>query len=759
MVMQLLRNMLIEWIDPLSEEININPPKHPAVERVIAVFPAFGEVVVINIVDSRAFLKVRPMSELNTAYESGYLKILEKDPFDDLIKLEEDIPLKYRQIRDKAYEEIKPLIELEEAGEFFYYRKRGKHIRAFSIKTGMSKPTLYKRFRRWWQSGRRKNAFLPLFGNCGAPGKHRLLDSSGKSNPSQKLGRKTATQKAKEEAGESAGIRMTAQIYANFQKGLNKYYKKTEPRSLKDTFDLIIIDYFKAGYKIENNIVVPILLPQEQRPTFKQFRHWYDTHINKQHISRARLGEREYNLTGREILGDSTSMASAPGELYQIDSTIGDIYLVSALDRTRIIGRPVVYVCIDVFSHAITGVFVLLEGPSWLGAMLALDHVVADKVSYCAEYGIPIEESDWPCKGLPSGVLADRGEFIGYNADTLVNAFDMAVHNTASWRADWKGIVERQFGICNEKAIKFTPGYVPKRFPRRGDRDYSLDAVLTINEFRKLLISHVVDYNSHHYLKTYRKSPAMIADKLSPYPIDIWNWGIQNQGGRLLSIPQDKVRLSLMPRKRVSVTPLGIHSFGNLHYTCDRALREGWFSRARIHRSWQVEIAFDPRTTKRIYLILNGGTSMEVCKLTKASQHLGDLDWHDATDYFALENEALRKEETRLIQSSAKLDAIKKAIVEEATEKTRAAHAGVGPQSKRSRKKGINKNRALERQHERDKNIWVLDQTSGNGQSSPNDNPSLAANNNKLSETEYVPPTSKASHIRQTRDKRWRVKK
>jgi len=106
---------------------------------------------------------------------------------------------------------------------------------------------------------------------------------------------------------------------------------------------------------------------------------------------------RAYNLTGRETLGDSTQMAAGPGSVYQIDATIGDVYLVSSLDRSRIIGRLVIYTCVDVFSRVITGFAVTLEGPSWLGAMLALDNVIEDKVSFCAGYGIEITEPDWPC--------------------------------------------------------------------------------------------------------------------------------------------------------------------------------------------------------------------------------------------------------------------------------------------------------------------------------------------------------------------------
>uniref|UniRef100_UPI001EF29BAA hypothetical protein n=1 Tax=Acidithiobacillus ferrooxidans TaxID=920 RepID=UPI001EF29BAA len=59
----------------------------------------------------------------------------------------------------------------------------------------------------------------------------------------------------------------------------------------------------------------------------------------------------------------------------------------------------VVYVVIDALSRMITGLYVGLEGPSWLGAMMALANAASDKKAFCRKYGISISDEDWPCKG------------------------------------------------------------------------------------------------------------------------------------------------------------------------------------------------------------------------------------------------------------------------------------------------------------------------------------------------------------------------
>src|SRR5258708_34001474 len=105
-----------------------------------------------------------------------------------------------------------------------------------------------------------------------------------------------------------------------------------------------------------------------------------------------REGMGAYNLRSRAAIGSLRSAIPGPGYLYEIDATVADVYLVSAFNRRRIIGRAVIYVVIDVFSNLIVGVSVSFEGPIWIGAMLALENMALDKVSFCNENGIDIEE-------------------------------------------------------------------------------------------------------------------------------------------------------------------------------------------------------------------------------------------------------------------------------------------------------------------------------------------------------------------------------
>lgn len=756
--MDLFSNMLLEWVPTDGDE-----SEFPLVERVLDFDISTDEVVVINTFNKHAFPVLRSYRLIEDSFHAGALVVLKKDPFSQVTIAEDKISPKHRKYRDAAWNEIAPLLQHEDAEFMVYSWKRGPLTEAHRLKTKrrnddgtVSRPstaTMYKRLRRWWQSGRRKNAFLPDFRKCGAPGKARLALTSEIDEKNHKVGRRSALAIATGRISTGAGVRMTKDIYRKFDLGINRFYKTPEERTLRNAFDLTIQKYFAVGYDIADGNPVPVIPSEDALPSLDQFSYWYEHVRNVEKEKRSRVGDVEFELKSRQMLGDPRKMGFAPGSVYQIDSTILNIYLVSALDRTRIIGRPVFYHAVDVFSSALTGLSMLMEGPSWIGAMLTLDNVCMDKVSFCAEYGIEILEDDWPCKGLPNAILADRGEFEGYSADTLVNSFGMRVHNTGVRRADWKGYVERSFGLVDQKVVRFTPGYVPPIGRGRGDPDYALMAVLTPSECRKLMICYALDYNMNFYLKNYRKNEFMVADHVPRYPLELWNWGIRSRGGLLTSPSQDIVRLNLLPRRQASITARGIHFEGDLYYECELARQEGWFVEARNRGQWKTEVAYDPRTTERIYLPLDGGTKLEVCTRTLASTNLPALDCYDAMDYYALERAAYQASETRRLTSSAALQSCKETIVGEATERTGAALAAAGHLTKSARRKGIRGNRAAEKQIERHNNQWLF------GEDAPSIRPRTAkpeeSADMSVDSTEYVPASSKLSRIGELIEKEW----
>lgn len=127
---------------------------------------------------------------------------------------------------------------------------------------------------------------------------------------------------------------------------------------------------------------------------------------------------------------------------------------------------------------------------------MALANVATDKTLFCQEYNINITEDKWPCNQMPDAILGDRGELAGMKVETLIPNLYIRIENAASYRADWKGLVERHFRIIHEYVKPFLPGYIDTDFRQRGARDYRLDGKLDIDQFTEIIVHLIVHHKN-----------------------------------------------------------------------------------------------------------------------------------------------------------------------------------------------------------------------------------------------------------------------
>ena len=429
------------------------------------------------------------------------------------------------------------------------------------------------------------------------------------------------------------------------------------------------------------------------RPTMAQFRYWFEKDNSVFDIERSRRTPRVYDKDMRAILNTSTAEVIGPGSRFQIDATIADVFLVSRYDRSKIVGRPVLYIVVDVFSRMVVGLYAGFEGPSWVGAMMALANTAADKVEFCRGYGLDIRPQDWPCQALPEVLLSDRGETAGKAIETLIQTFNLHVETAAPFRADWKGIVEQNFRLLHAQFASYTPGYIQTDYRERGGEDYRLDATLDIDQFTFIILCCALNHNNLHEIKKYHRDPDMVADGLKPVPIELWEWGIQRRSGRLRHYPHDLVKMSLLPSDKANVTAEGI-SFYGCFYSCRTAIEEHWFERARQRGSWKVRISYDPRCMDTIYLH-DDRESFIPCALTARSQDFRTMTLWEI-DQIRQINRALSAAHApaEMIGRLNLIRDIKAKIAEAVTMK---ADQGSPPQSKRARTANIRTNRSEEK--------------------------------------------------------------
>lgn len=634
-------------------------------KRYRVVLEQLGDLMLIDVDSDKAW--PFPMSE-EELHAAGYKPI--SDPY-PLVTVEEGSVVAAR--RDEAWNTVSPLIN--HYSLLFIKNERNRLIN--QLLGTIDKPRLYitRQLRRYWQRGMAPNALAPDFHKCGARGQPRR-------EVENKVGRKRTVSPGK-------GVPVTEEIAELFSMALDGFYLTNEKVPLTAAKDKAV-GLFKARYPTTTESALP---------TLRQFRYFFQANYLNNEVARKRTPARIYQKDMRALTSTSANLNFGPGARYEIDATIADLYLVAEDDPNVIIGRPVLYFVKDVFSRMVVGMYVGLENPSWVAAMIALANSFSDKTAYCREYGVNIRAEDWPSIGIPAGIMADRGELLYRQADVLVNRFGVQLSNSRAYRGDDKAICERFFNTIQSQFRPYVGGVVePVNGKKRNGKRYELDAVLNLSEFTEMLINLVIVYNTQHVIGGYDFAPDMPSD-LPAVPLDLWNWGIQHRTGKLRSCDEELARINLMPYEMGTVSQVGI-TFKGLVYTCKEALAEGWFDRIRQSRPSKVEIAFDPRRTNTVYLRPDKTfESYWVCELSDRSRRFRDMSFVESAG--VLKAMSRTKAAARQAEEYQKPDSL--AVVEQivsTAKKRQKANKSAASDSERLR--GIRDNRLREKEAERD---------------------------------------------------------
>ncbi|EGQ7673928.1 transposase family protein [Vibrio cholerae] len=624
----------------------------------------------INIDSDKAFPERVSLAEVEDFILSETLKKVD-DPYSHLAAQLPEQGSVAQQIRDKRLAVIESLLHQPD----IYYRSgRGALVQQVVNESGTAKKTIYAYLRQYWQRGCTPNALLPDYDKSGGRGKKRT--ASGK-----KLGRPRSI-------APGTGAIVDTSVERMFRIVLDRHYLTEKNHSLPYAHRRFE-DMFETAHPD---------VPKENFPTVAQLRYFYEREYVRPERIRLRANKIEYQKDIRPLQGTATTGVHGPGARYEIDATIADIYLLSA-DRQKIIGRPTLYVVVDVYSRLIAGFYVGLENPSYVTAMLALVNAMIDKSQICQSFGYDIEPEDWPSIGLPDAILADRGELLGHQIEYLEQAFGVRIENTPPYRGDAKGIVERHFRTIQADFKPFAPGVVAgTTIKKRGGKDYRLDATLTLDDFTKIIIGSILHRNQSSVLVKYDRDPDM-PDTLAPVPINIWQWGIQNRSGRLRNTSESALKLALLPRQKVTLSDYGIQCFGAF-YTCKELLASGWLHRTGQQRPGPFWAAYDPLVADIIYVFPDATkTDYWECSLTDRSREFRGRSMWELWDSQQQQRKSTAAAKLKERESKRSLENLIQETIQNA-EKLRPSYFG---ESKTETLAGINQNRREAREKERQK--------------------------------------------------------
>lgn len=553
----------------------------------------------------------------------------------------------YRNRRDHRWTAIKPLAT-SRSSELYFRGSRWVAINQCAEKTGASPATIARYLKIYYVHGMTPNALLPDYERCGARGKERPAKHPKAPKP--------GVRRALANGTGATGVALTPSIRAKIVEGFELYYlgqnedqdgrvsKVTPVRSLQQAYDLTRTQIFRAESKRDKDGNLP---SANDIPTFNQFRYLARTHCARNGINvlKARTEAREWELKHRPAPGSERVGLNGPGDVYAIDYTLADIYLIDEDSRERVVGRPVLYSVMDLWSSRFVAVFASLRY-GWDALAVALRIAFGEKTGLLDELGVEYSEDDL-IRGVPNQLTGDRGELISRDTNNMVTALNLVVNNTPSYRADIKGIEERGFRVLQECDLRWQPGATyPKR--RRGGKDYRRDATMTVTDFNRHAWEMALHHNRAHRIDDSNQLPRDIPlPKHAPTANELWKLGTTRLNGDLRLYSQEVINAGLLRSGAARIHRRGIYYEGLYYapaalfnedgtpsYDMDSHEFADWFERNTGRRTPKtLDIGFDPSNVARLIVRLDKGRRIIPCRLTQGSERFSGLSLEEVQDY------------------------------------------------------------------------------------------------------------------------------
>lgn len=374
---------------------------------------------------------------------------------------------------------------------------------------GISRATFWKSVRLYLQGGLDTNALLD----------RRWTHAKNNFEYTAKTGRPA-------QYGAASTLIITPEIKSQFDDGIENY-QSGRSQSLRSAYNYVMMKYYSVENDTEQGIAIS-LLPITERPSFRQFSYYVHNTLTKKDMDIIKTSRREYRNDKRLLLSDSLNGVFGPGDCVEIDEHEADISLVSSVNHKDVIGRPILYFMIDVYTRAIVAFSVSLENNSTLGLTNCLLNLSDDKAKLCQCYGIEIAEDAWIPSFLPNRIRCDRGaEYRGKRAEQIFHDLGITRELVPPATGSLKGIVEhmfRQLELDINPYIEGT-GQIQKRY----DSKHHQQATLDINDFTAMVVT-LVNKHNHSYMEQYPRTKDMYAKEIAPIPTELWRYGVEKYG-------------------------------------------------------------------------------------------------------------------------------------------------------------------------------------------------------------------------------------
>ena len=639
-MIEIYENHLIEVIlvDEETKEEKVN------VYRVL--WRDEAKLIWINVFDS-SFPEQVDVSFVNKKIEFQEYSLIKNDPwqrcayFDLEVYKDKDTVAeaekkeKVKSIRDKRYKAIEPYIMNEPE----IYTKNG---RSAAYKSSDCSPKqIIKYLKLYWKRGKIKNALLPDFNLCGV-----------EKNPDKSKSKRGPKYKNKDIEGRVL-LNEDCKI---FDKYIRKYID-IKGMAIMPTYGVMREEEFQYKEILNKDKKIErVRLTDDEVPSKDQFKKYYYKKRGIEAREKSKIGAKSYKMNRRAKVDSVTSRG--PGYNFVIDATIIDYYVRSHYPPYNLIGQPVFYIIIDVYTRFIIGWFMGLGKPSGESAVMALLSMASDKQKLLADLGFTdddhIAELCMIC-GVPKVLTIDQAELRKNLTVNLTRNLGVTISEVVAQRPDWKGVVETRFDTLQNWEEMYDPSRGNYNRKKYGDPDMRLRTIKTFDEIYLDFIDLILMHNQLSISNPYLLDNLAVMEGISPRPYELFKHGVESVSGCLRHYPEDIVKLNLLPRGAATVTPRGI-KYKGLFYT---PLTENWEEilvasmprkQAKKKPENNIEICFNKNSINHIYIPDQNGMKYVKCTIqerclrivqpeleegivNKRSNSISGLTWFEWEDF------------------------------------------------------------------------------------------------------------------------------
>lgn len=522
----------------------------------------------------------------------------------------------------------------------------GGLVRAAMERTGVCRSYVYKQWSTLCRLGLSDVSLMPRLDRCGAPRVLRPCDPGARKKP----GRKTEKQRIARAYGlnlppTQPGMSTAWRLAIS---AADRQIKTAVKPPMKVRCKLIVESAFVKRYEYRGSDLVSIDPKQGEYPNNQQIRRVLQVDIPKLESLRQRTTTGHFDRSQRGLKGRNWQGVAGPGHTWAVDSTVGDIYLRSSLNRAWIVGRPIVYILVDVWSTAIVGFYVCLTGPSWNTAKVSLFNSVVDPAVIGELWGYQPVLTLNPAPTMCYQLMCDRGEYLSKGASQTAIKLIPSLAYAPPYRPDLKGLVEVLHRIEKDAQFLFMPGAMDFRrqeFDLRKSRPD--ESALTVREYTLYLHLIFAEYNLTAN-RAHRVDAHMAAAGVMPSPAGLWRWGFEMSIGLRRRIPQPDLITSLLPSSNARVGRSSV-VFGGNDYQSPIVQAEEWTTTARNFGGRDIPIHYYPGTVGKIWTPHTQGEGLLELTISDQARTSAEVTYdemHDARAYARLSRADLAHQNT-----------------------------------------------------------------------------------------------------------------